>query len=266
MKTFFKRVIGFTAILLVLAGILFFALPPKGYIPVLMYHFIGTEEEAKASKNFVTQEGFRRQMDFLKRFGYRVISIGEYEEILTGKKKPQGREVLITFDDGESSFESKAFPVLSESRFPALIFLVNYNMRFKMRGAMPEDTVRRLLGTGLVTIGAHTMTHRPLTRIRPERLEDEILGSRLDLEKRFGVPVPYLSYPYGETTADAVGVVKKAGYRLAFGTSAKKLRGLERGPYTLTRLKTSRSSDNPLVFWFKLSGIYERAKDRRPPV
>ncbi len=262
-----KKFLNGFIFLLILAGIIFvagfFLLPLPGHPTVIMYHFIETEDAAARSTNYVSQESFARQMEFLKRLGYRVISIDDYRDILAGKKKSLGREVVITFDDGNYSFMEKAFPVLQKYQFPATQFLVTDYVRDLIGGSMDTPTLKRLLQEKWFTIGSHSKTHRILTELSPEERMKELVESKQDLENLFGVKVRYLAYPAGRLNQETVEDVKRAGYDLAFTTAPKQLHQVAEGPYSLTRTKISREDDNPFVFWAKISGIYQFHKRHR---
>ena len=243
--------------LMVLWAAAFAFLPFPGTIPVLMYHFIGTPEDARSQKNNVTREGFEHQMAFLHRFGYRVLSMKEYDEILMGHRKPRGREILITFDDGSPSFEKGAFPSLQRYRQPCTLFLISESVKKNLPASMSEEVVRKLLASGLITIGSHSKTHPFLSQMTDEQIEDEVAGSKKDLEAMFGVPIDSLAYPLGDFDARVMNAAQKSGYHFAFTTSSKKLKGHKPNLFNLTREKISYSADNPVVFWFKISGLYQ---------
>jgi peptidoglycan/xylan/chitin deacetylase (PgdA/CDA1 family) len=69
-----------------------------------------------------------------------------------------------------------------------------------------------------MTIGSHTRSHALLTQESPERVRDEVLGSRLELEQRLGDPVRHFAYPDGRFNAAVVEQVASAGYRFAYTT------------------------------------------------
>ncbi|MBU3758867.1 MAG: hypothetical protein FGM27_02935 [Candidatus Omnitrophica bacterium] len=240
-----------------LAAACFFIFPLPGQIPVLMYHFVGSRDDAAQQKNFVSRESFAAQMAFLKRWGYRPISLEEYFEIKTGARRAGGREVVLTFDDGNTTFGSEALPILRRYRFPVTVFLVSESVKHGHHGSMTEPVIQGILKSdAYVGIASHSKTHPFLSRITPEQLEDELKGSRLDLETMFGRPIRFLAYPSGDLNEEVLESARRAGYDLAFTTSAKKLKNLPEGPYSLTRIKISRSSDLAPAFWFKLSGLY----------
>ena len=80
-----------------------------------------------------------------------------------------------------------------------------------------------LLDTGLVEIGAHGYHHVNLARIEDDKLRQELHHAKDLLEKYFNVEVPYLAYPWGNTTEAVTQLAKEAGYQLAFTTRKKKL-------------------------------------------
>jgi peptidoglycan/xylan/chitin deacetylase (PgdA/CDA1 family) len=68
-----------------------------------------------------------------------------------------------------------------------------------------------------IEIGSHTHTHPRLDRMRAERLEQEIAGSRRALEDGIGVRVATFAYPFGAHHPASVAIVR-AHYRAACTT------------------------------------------------
>jgi peptidoglycan/xylan/chitin deacetylase (PgdA/CDA1 family) len=71
-------------------------------------------------------------------------------------------------------------------------------------------------------IGSHTKTHARFSEISNDKLlmEDEILGSKKELEASLDYECKYISWPYGRLTdADdkSLEMVKNAGYAACFG-------------------------------------------------
>ncbi len=257
-----KIIIGLASIAL-LCAVFAAVLPLPGTIPVLVYTMIGTKEDAALSKNYVSRETFEMQMAFLHFLGYRVISIQDYEAIKTGKRKARGREVLITFDDGHYTFQTIALPILRKYDFPPAVFLISESVKRGVNDSMSSKTVKELLKAGdFVTFGAHSKTHPTLPNMTDDQIRDELAGSKKDLEEILGVPVRYLAYPNGDVDERVLKIAEESGYQLAFTTTYKKLRHLPEGPFSLTRVRISRTSENPFVFWGEVSGIYQLFKER----
>lgn len=66
--------------------------------------------------------------------------------------------------------------------------------------AMSWEEIKLISQDPLVTIGAHTVNHFPLTRLDPNDLEFEISESKELLEKNIKKPVEHFAYPFGKIT------------------------------------------------------------------
>ena len=78
--------------------------------------------------------------------------------------------------------------------------------------------LRALRDAGM-DVASHTRTHRVLQTVPPGELEEELAGSRADLERELGQPVFAISYPVGRGVRDTPQVheaVARAGYQLGF--------------------------------------------------
>ena len=83
------------------------------------------------------------------------------------------------------------------------------------RAVLSWAELRELARDG-VTIGGHTRSHPALDRLPREALDDEIRGSRREIEREVGM-VPFVfAYPFGAHDVWAVGAVRRAGFGLAF--------------------------------------------------
>lgn len=79
------------------------------------------------------------------------------------------------------------------------------------------DEAREMAGAG-IEFGSHAATHPILTGLRPDRLDQEVLGSKQTLEAGLGRPVTAFCYPNGDHDAAVVQAVKSAGYTCAVTT------------------------------------------------
>jgi peptidoglycan/xylan/chitin deacetylase (PgdA/CDA1 family) len=84
-----------------------------------------------------------------------------------------------------------------------------------LRRVVSHDELRRLAQGSLVEIGAHTVTHPALSRLRPERQREEIAGSRRDLEAALERRISGFSFPFGDTGAGAATMVQEEGFLYA---------------------------------------------------
>ncbi len=76
----------------------------------------------------------------------------------------------------------------------------------------------RALSTSGFEIGAHTISHKILTQLRPPELTREVAGCKQVLEQILGKEVTTFCYPKGRFNARVVQEVERAGYRGARST------------------------------------------------
>jgi peptidoglycan/xylan/chitin deacetylase (PgdA/CDA1 family)/GT2 family glycosyltransferase len=216
---------------------------------ILGYHAFGKPGE-KPSRYVVPATRFERQLAWLKRRGFNVISLGEYVAYRASHRFPPPRTVVLTIDDGYLDTATIARPLLVRFRLPATLFLMSSPRDDETDPVLAERTVmdcaqaRALLGETF-EIGSHTRTHPRLTAIPPDQARVEITGSKHDLESNLGTPVTLFAYPFGATSSDIRTLVEEAGYLAARGvqpgrnrpaTPTFELRWLEVcGTYSLLR-------------------------------
>ena len=100
---------------------------------------------------------------------------------------------------------------------------------------MTEDEVRDI-SDGLISIGAHTISHPRLTAHSIEVQSREIAGSRRACEALTGRPIDMFAYPFGAHDGRTVSAVRQAGIRYACTTRAGVV-GPRADPMRLPRLQ-----------------------------
>jgi peptidoglycan/xylan/chitin deacetylase (PgdA/CDA1 family) len=75
--------------------------------------------------------------------------------------------------------------------------------------------LQQLAASSLIEIGAHTVTHAPLSSLAADRQRDELERSRAELEALLDRPVTSFAYPHGALTPTTTALVGAAGYENA---------------------------------------------------
>lgn len=196
-------------------------------IPVLMYHRIGHASNPWEQKLCVSPENFRGHMHKLASKGFTACSIDDFFHWLDGNTELPGKSVLITFDDGYSGVYQHAFPVLQKLNWTATTFLVSgllgeqdawcrdENPSGQSHPLMSPGEIRTMHAEGF-SFHSHSRNHADLTQLDRETLENELRGSREDLESLLDIRVPYIAYPYGRHNDNVINAVKQAGYSAGF--------------------------------------------------
>jgi peptidoglycan/xylan/chitin deacetylase (PgdA/CDA1 family) len=228
--------------------------------PILMYHSISDAEESVHPYYRIntSPEVFANQMHFLATEGYRTINFGEL-----GDKECDNKRVIITFDDGYEDFYSKAYPILNKHGFVATVFLpTNYvdKESFNGRKCLTWQQVNELCKKG-ISFGSHTHSHPFLRNLSRDAICDELITSRMILEKRIDKPVKIFSYPYRfpEELRTFVDLLKQAlneaGYTHGVTTRIGRHHNRDH-PFFMKRLPVN-TCDDLTFFRAKLEGYYD---------
>lgn len=236
-------------------------------VPILTYHQIQAPPPRGTpyrSLN-VAPDVFRRHMRWLAALGYRGLSIRDLMPYLSGERT--GKVFGLTFDDGFQNVLIHAQPVLQDLGYTATNYVVaGHPGRLNFWDADKGVPVSRLMNRHEIVewanagneIGAHTVDHADLSRLRHGIAHAQIWRSRILLEDLTGGPVQAFSYPYGAYLAEHVEMARLAGFTSATTTNRGRVRtGMDF--WQLPRISVVRST-NFLVLAQKIFTTYE---DRR---
>jgi len=130
--------------------------------------------------------------------------------------------------------------------------------------ALDWGMIREMSASGLVTFGAHTVSHPLLAGLSGAGLAREIEASRDRCAAMLGHAPRYFAYPFGqphEIGVEAPGAVAAAGFAAAFTTTAATLRERNTAdPFRLPRIMLTRRSQNLASVDAYVSGLTEAIK------
>lgn len=211
--------------------------------PILCYHKI--DERLELGFTQLEPRVFRRQVETLARRGYRGIGS---EELIETVRRSDGqtasgyrsgghqleaddRRLVFTFDDGYAALAERAFPVLADHGFAALVFVVSdyvgrenaWDVQYGWRRFrhLDWDQLGHWQERG-VEVHSHGATHARLTWLGDDAVMDELCRSREAIANRLGRAPAAVSYPFGATDRRVCALAARAGYGLGFaGPGAK---------------------------------------------
>jgi peptidoglycan/xylan/chitin deacetylase (PgdA/CDA1 family) len=192
---------------------------PRGYqlVPILCYHNIGPQARGRL---LMSASAFEEQMRYLRREGYRVITLRQFLDFASLKRQLPRKTVVLTFDDGWKSFKEYAHPILKELDFPATLFI--YTDFIGTRTSLSWAELKELAQEGF-DIQAHSKTHEDMRRKPTEseeeysrRMQSELVQPLSIFQQRVGQPARILAYPYGSHDEGVLKRVREAGYIAAF--------------------------------------------------
>jgi peptidoglycan/xylan/chitin deacetylase (PgdA/CDA1 family) len=191
---------------------------------ILRYHAFALDGE-RPSRYVVSARRLDRQLAWLTRRGYHVLGLAEYLDHRREYRFPPAKSVVLTVDDGYVDNDTVAVPILAKHGLPATIFLITDSNGRHPHASDPALVDRPLLTVkdaasltgGTIELGAHTRTHPDLTSLDTTTAEEEIAGSKRDLERALGRPVTAFAYPNGAVDPETRRLVEAAGFLCAVG-------------------------------------------------
>jgi peptidoglycan/xylan/chitin deacetylase (PgdA/CDA1 family) len=237
---------------------------------VLCYHAVSDRWPATIA---IAPDQLRQHVEGLSRRGYRGVT---FSDIVSGPR--DGNSVAITFDDAYRSVIEFALPLLSAAGFPATVFaptgfigttkslawpgIDHWQSTGYAEELMPMswDELAALADAGW-EIGSHTRSHPALPLLSGDDLDEELRGSREDIEARLGQRCASLAYPYGYRDERVIETARRAGYTAAARTARGRFLPPS-SPLDWPRIMVTRR-DGGLRFRIKVSPPFRRFRASR---
>ena len=173
-----------------------------------MYHRFN---EKYPSTN-IQLEIFEKQLDIIENEN-KIYTPKNFEKSLSQNKNQ--RKILLTIDDGLLSFYQNAWPILKRKQIPFILFVNTREV-----GAfnyMNWEQIIELHRSENVEIGNHSHSHEYLVEENPSTIKSDILKSIQIFEDKLGRNSEFFSYPFGEYSLEFKNIIKKLGFKYAFG-------------------------------------------------
>lgn len=232
---------------------------PDNKFLVLAYHDV---EDSDPDQTFVSVRTDRlaEQFAWLRENGYQPVTVDQILEARDGGKPLPKKALLLTFDDGYSSFYTRVFPMLKAYNWPAVLAPVGSWVDTPIDqpvdfGGKPADRdrfltwdqIREVAASGLVEVAAHTdalhygIVANPQGNLEPAaaaraydmhtgkyesdaeyraRITRDVERITAKIRKVTGKAPRVWVWPYGAASGDALKIVQQHGYPLAFSLDA----------------------------------------------
>ena len=228
---------------------------PKNSFLVLGYHDV---EDGAADQRYlsVRTSALSDQMAWLRDNGYQPISVQQILDAHDGKIVLPEKAVLLTFDDGYSSFYTRVWPLLKAYNWPALWAPVGSwvdapaNKKVDFGGLMTArdkfatwKMVEEMGKSPLVEVGAHTWNSHFGAEANPQGSKEPAVANRLydkktgtyetdeQYKRRINTDISLITnkiksvtgksprawvWPYGAANGTTLNLAKEHGYKMAF--------------------------------------------------
>ena len=258
-----RKTLAIVFSVITLAALLLIVFLQQRYVaPIIMYHSV-SPKATHGNMLAVTPGTFERQMSFLKRHHYNVVSLEELVSLIRDKKKIPAKTIAITFDDGYKNNYEFAFPILKKYNLPASIFVIVNEIGRPKNDRLSWGEIMAMQDSGLVTIGSHALDPEPLINLKSDdEIKNQLYGSKKILEDRLGRSVNIFSYPEGLFNVKIRQFAIDAGYSGCVTTSPGRDYP-DDDIFALKRLRISENAANMFVFSVETSGFYTFMKESK---
>jgi peptidoglycan/xylan/chitin deacetylase (PgdA/CDA1 family) len=165
-------------------------------LPILLYHQVKEPAEGL----YTPPALFEQHLAWLAEHGYRSVRLEELEAaIATRGGRPEGKRVLITFDDGYADLASTVAPALKRHGFTGVAFLITNTMG---RTHIDWNQARTLAAEGTLEFQSHSHTHKPWDAAAAHVVRDDLATSVDLLMAELGLPrsaFRHVAWPWGRS-------------------------------------------------------------------
>lgn len=180
---------------------------------IFVYHRFG---ESRYPSTNISIDHFAAQLDYLSRQKIPVLPLLDVvERLKSGSRLPE-RFVVLTVDDGYTSFLSGAMPLLRTYQMPVTLFVSSRSVG--AHGYLDWDQLRSLKREG-VSIGNHSHGHPYLVNLVQEQgldaVRDELIRAQERFQLHLGAAPQLFAYPFGETLPQISRLVAELGFEAA---------------------------------------------------
>ena len=201
----------------------------------LTYHRIRKDRVLYKILGFVTNsdeimrynvyaDQFEKQMKVLKEKGATFVAPDEIKGFQKTGKFPN-KCIWISFDDIDQTVYNNAFPIMKEYEIPFTIFVIagKVGSEFSNLQLATWDQLRKMLDSGLVTVGSHTYDMHKLQGDQPiffqnnKRLDfkKDLQLSKQSIEEELSIKIRDFAYPYGNGRSDLADTIGEVGFETA---------------------------------------------------
>ena len=234
----------------------------------LMYHRF---EENKYPSTNIKLKDFKEHLRIIREKNISFVNPDNFEKDLKNKKNQ--RKVLLTIDDGFSSFYENAWPILKKKQIPFILFVSTREVG--SNNYMTWDQIRELKKEDFVEIGNHSHTHEYLADESYEIIKNDIEKSISIFKNKLGINSKFFSYPFGEYSLQFKNIIQSLGFKYAFGQHSgvidetKDLYELPRFPINEKYGEIKRFNSLTKTLPFKYKKVYPEEKyllqSKNPP-
>ena len=203
----------------------------KNSAVVFMYHKFGIDKFPSTS---VTLDQFDSHIDEFSKEKYSIKSIEFIIDTIINDGDLPENTLGISIDDADKSFYEVGWPKFKEKNMPVTLFVNTSTIHENNKNYLNWDQIRELKSEG-VSIGAHSHSHYHMSDLSIDEIRIEIETSNNIFLRELGEIPSLFAYPYGETNAKIINLLREYKFKVAFGQHSGVINETSNFYYCLSR-------------------------------
>ena len=191
-----------------------------------MYHRFN---EDKYPSTNISMDVFKKQIELIQNKKINFINPSGFHKNFNLKKSK--KKILLTIDDGFSSFYQNAWPLLRKEKIPFILFVSTQSVG--NYGYMTWDQIRKVDKEEFAFIGNHSHSHEYLVEYSFNEFKKDIDSSIKVFNNNIGYNPIFFSYPFGEFNLEQKNYISSK-FNYAFGQNSGVI-DLNKDKYELPR-------------------------------
>ena len=205
----------------------------------LIYHRF---DESKYPSTNIQMSVFKDQINIIKDLNYKFYNPENLEKNFNKEKNE--KKILITIDDGFSSFYQNAWPYLKENKIPFILFVSTEAVG--KSGYMTWDQIKEVEKVPTAFIGNHSHSHDYLVNFKSSDFLNDIKTANKIFIEKLGYNPIFFSYPFGEYSSFHKAFISK-NFKFSFGQHSGVI-DLNKDPFELPRFPINEKYGEPKRF------------------
>ena len=174
-----------------------------------MYHRFN---ESKYPSTNIQMDIFKKQIEIIENSKITFLNPKNLKKRIN--EPNEKKMVLLTVDDGFSSFYDNAWPYLKDKKIPFILFISTETVG--KNGYMNWNQIKEIQKSNLGFIGNHSHTHEYLVDLSDQEIKNDINNFIKIFKKELGFNPIFFSYPFGEYSLNFINIIKSK-FNFAFG-------------------------------------------------
>ena len=211
-----------------------------------MYHRFN---EDKYPSTNINMEIFEKQIEIIRKNKIRFINPNDFR--LNFNLPKLEKKILVTVDDGFTSFYQHAWPYLKKNKIPFILFVSTEAVG--KYGYMDWEQIKEIEKEEFAFIGNHSHSHEYLVKYNFNKFKEDIDKSIKIFIENIGYNPLFFSYPFGEYSLEQKKYISSK-FDFAFGQHSG-LIDINKDKYELARFPINEKYGDLKRFSFLL-GLY----------